>query len=45
MKERVEKVKHHILEDVNRGWMVEMDKEEAMKTYGEDLQAASLNAL
>lgn len=44
-KEHIERVKHHILEDVKKGWMVEMDKAEAMRVYGEDLLVASLGAV
>ena len=41
-KSHMEKVKEHVLEDVNKGWMKRM--EEAQDRYKEELQVASLGA-
>ena len=43
--EHMEKVKTHILQDVDKGWMVEMSRAEGERQYGDDLQVASLGAV
>lgn len=41
----IDKVKHHIEQDIKRGWVVEMTKEEAERKFGDELQIASLDAV
>lgn len=41
-KERMAKVKKHVGEDLEKGWMVRMTRQEAVERFGEDLQVASL---
>ena len=41
----MDKVKKHISEDVERGWVAAMSLKEAKSRYGEELQVASLGAV
>ena len=43
--EHLDKVKHHIEQDIKKGWIVEMSKEEAERKFGDELQIASLGAV
>ena len=42
--EHLDKVKLHIEEDIKKGWIVEMSREEAERRFGDELQIASLGA-
>lgn len=44
-KEHMDKVKGHVLKDVEKGWMVEVSRAEAEGRYGDELQVASLGAV
>ena len=44
-KEHMSLVRDHIEEDVQKGWIVKMDRKEAERIYGDDLQIASLGAV
>ena len=44
-KEHMDKVKGHVLKDVEKGWMVEASRAEAEGRYGDELQVASLGAV
>ena len=41
----LEMVKEHILDDAEKGWIVEMSREEAVRKFGDELQIASLGAV
>ncbi len=41
----LEMVKEHIMDDVKKGWIVEMSRDEAVKKFGDELQIASLGAV
>ena len=43
--EHLDKVKLHIEEDIKKGWIVEMSREEAERRFGDELQIASLGAV
>ena len=43
--EHLDKVKKHVEEDVKKGWVVQMSKEEAEKKFKDELQIASLGAV
>ena len=44
-KDHMTKVKEHVEEDIRKGWMVRMTRQEAVDRFGEDLQVASLGAV
>ena len=44
-KSHLELVKSHIEEDVKKGWIIKMSKEEASRRFGDELQIASLGAV
>ena len=41
----MELVKSHILEDVKKGWIVGLSRDEALRRFGDELQIASLGAV
>lgn len=43
--EHLDKVRLHIEEDIKKGWVIEMSREEAERRFGDELQIASLGAV